>query len=185
MITFLVGDPHNPSFATVTGRGGQTKVCYGSQNDVHPQQRMQLDLIGVSGMQPQCRLRKQYLCWRKKCRSAWMNLFGGNSCQWLFLVPLKGLKGGIGSIVHPTIGRKNTTYIPLIVLAEPGGWYICYRSHPPFRGSSINNHWSCYLKDAPCLGDLFRSLRLESWSRTSKKRGANPRIMEKMAKCRR
>ena len=36
------------------------------------------------------------------------------------LVPLTG---GIGSIVHPPIGRKNTTYIPLIVLAEPGGLY--------------------------------------------------------------
>ena len=33
------------------------------------------------------------------------------------LVPLKG---GIGSIVHPPIGRKNTTYIPLIVLASSG-----------------------------------------------------------------
>ena len=42
------------------------------------------------------------------------------------LVPLKG---GIGGIVHPSIGRKYTTYIPLIVLAEPGGLYICYRSH--------------------------------------------------------
>ena len=31
--------------------------------------------------------------------------------QWLFLVPLKG---GIGGIVHPPIGRKNATYIPLI-----------------------------------------------------------------------
>ena len=30
------------------------------------------------------------------------------------LVPLKG---GIGGIVHPPIGRKNATYIPLIVLA--------------------------------------------------------------------
>ena len=38
--------------------------------------------------------------------------------QWLLLVPVKG---GIGGIVHPPIGRKNTTYIPLIVLAEPGG----------------------------------------------------------------
>ena len=28
--------------------------------------------------------------------------------QWLFLVPLKG---GIGGIVHPPIGRKNATYI--------------------------------------------------------------------------
>ena len=34
--------------------------------------------------------------------------------QWIFQVPLKG---GIGGIVHPPIGRKNTTYIPLIVLA--------------------------------------------------------------------
>ena len=40
-------------------------------------------------------------------------------CQWLFLVPLTG---GIGGIVNPPIGRKNTTYIPLIVLAKPGGW---------------------------------------------------------------
>ena len=30
-------------------------------------------------------------------------------------------QGGIGGIVHPLIGRKNATYIPLIVLAEPGG----------------------------------------------------------------
>ena len=28
--------------------------------------------------------------------------------QWLFLVPVKG---GIGGIVHPPIGRKNATYI--------------------------------------------------------------------------
>ena len=41
--------------------------------------------------------------------------------QWLFLVPVKG---GIGGIVHPPIGRKNTTYIPLIVLAFWG--VICY-----------------------------------------------------------
>ena len=40
------------------------------------------------------------------------------------LVPVKG---GIGGIVHPPIGRKNTTYIPLIVLAFWG--VICYRSH--------------------------------------------------------
>ena len=40
------------------------------------------------------------------------------------LVPLKG---GLGGIVHPPIGRKNTTYIPLIVLAFWG--VICYRSH--------------------------------------------------------
>ncbi len=54
--------------------------------------------------------------------------------QWLFLVPLKG---GIGSIVHPPISRKNTTYIPLIVLAF---WrVICYL--PSFRGTR-NNHWT-------------------------------------------
>ena len=51
------------------------------------------------------------------------------------LVPLKG---GIGGIVHPPIGRKNTTYIPLIVLAEPGGWKML--PIPPFRGTR-NNHW--------------------------------------------
>ena len=45
------------------------------------------------------------------------------------VVELVPLTGGIGSIVHPPIGRKNTTYIPLIVLAEPGGGPICYRSH--------------------------------------------------------
>ncbi len=53
--------------------------------------------------------------------------------QWLFLVPLKG---GISGIVHPPIGRKNATYIPLIVLAFWG--VICYL--PPFRGTR-NNHW--------------------------------------------
>ena len=37
--------------------------------------------------------------------------------QWLFLVPLKG---GIGGIVHPPIGRKNATSIPRIVLAVWG-----------------------------------------------------------------
>ena len=30
------------------------------------------------------------------------------------VVEMVPLKGGIGSIVHPPIGRKNTTYIPLI-----------------------------------------------------------------------
>ena len=45
-------------------------------------------------------------------------------CQWLFLVPLKG---GIGGIVHPPIGRKNTTYIPLIYCLLGGE--KCYRSH--------------------------------------------------------
>ena len=40
--------------------------------------------------------------------------------QWLFLVPIKG---GIGSIVHPPIGRKNTYHLglPLIVLAVVWG----------------------------------------------------------------
>ena len=37
--------------------------------------------------------------------------------QWSMVGNLVPLKGGIGSIVHPPIGRKNTTYIPLIVLA--------------------------------------------------------------------
>ncbi len=50
--------------------------------------------------------------------------------QWLFLVPLKG---GIGGIVHPPIGRFFTTYIPRIVLAEPGGWKML--PIPPFRGT--------------------------------------------------
>ena len=44
------------------------------------------------------------------------------------LVPLKG--GYIGGIVHPPIGRFFfTTYIPLIVLAEPGGLYYATGSH--------------------------------------------------------
>ena len=41
--------------------------------------------------------------------------------QWLFLVPVKG---GIGGIVHPPIGRKNVTYSPCLLEG-----YICYRSH--------------------------------------------------------
>ena len=36
------------------------------------------------------------------------------------------LKGGIGGIVHPPIGRFFTTYIPHIVLAEPGELYATY-----------------------------------------------------------
>ena len=40
--------------------------------------------------------------------------------QWIFQVPLKG---GIGGIVHPPIGRKNTTYI-----LPSGGLYNPY--HP-------------------------------------------------------
>ncbi len=53
--------------------------------------------------------------------------------QWLFLVPVKS---GIGGTVHPPIGRKNATYIPLIVLSFWG--VICYL--PPFTGTR-NNHW--------------------------------------------
>ena len=37
------------------------------------------------------------------------------------------------------IGRKNATYVPLIVLAEPGGRYML--PIPPFRGTRNNNHW--------------------------------------------
>ena len=42
------------------------------------------------------------------------------------LVPLRG---GLGGIVHPPIGRKNTTYIPLIVLAF---WGVLYATDPTF-----------------------------------------------------
>ena len=46
--------------------------------------------------------------------------------QWSeFLGSLK--IGGIGDIFYPPIGRKNTTYIPLIVLAFWGT--ICYQTH--------------------------------------------------------
>ena len=54
------------------------------------------------------------------------------------VVELVPLKGGIGGIVHPPIGRKNATYISLIVLAKPGGWKML--PIPPFRGTR-NNHW--------------------------------------------
>ena len=37
------------------------------------------------------------------------------------VVEMVPLKGGLGGIFDPPIGRKNTSYIPLIVLAEPGG----------------------------------------------------------------
>ena len=53
----------------------------------------------------------------------------------LMVVEMVPLKGGIGGIVHPPIGRKDTTYIPLIVLAFWG--VICYL--PPFMGTR-NNH---------------------------------------------
>ena len=43
--------------------------------------------------------------------------------QWLFLVPKKG---GRWHSPSPVFGRKNTTYIPLIVLAEPGGPHMLH-----------------------------------------------------------
>ena len=43
------------------------------------------------------------------------------------VVELVPLTGGIGGIVHPPSGRKDTTYIPLVVLAFWG--VICYWSH--------------------------------------------------------
>ena len=46
-----------------------------------------------------------------------------NGCFWFPMVPLKG---GIGGIVHPPIGRKNTTYIPLIYILPSGGLYATY-----------------------------------------------------------
>ena len=52
----------------------------------------------------------------------WVGSWFGSPSQWLFLVPVKG---GIRSIVHPPIGRKNDTYILPI---------------PPFTGTR-NNHW--------------------------------------------
>ncbi len=48
----------------------------------------------------------------------------GPKHQWLFLVPLKG---GIGDIVHPPIGKDYKWYISGIF---PANWrIICYRSH--------------------------------------------------------
>ncbi len=52
------------------------------------------------------------------------------------VVEIVPVKGGLGGIFYPPIGRKNTTYIPLIVLAFWG--VICYL--PPFTGTR-NNHW--------------------------------------------
>ena len=44
--------------------------------------------------------------------------FGSRNNQVRFIlsmvVEMVPVKGGIGGIVHPPIGRKNTTYIPLI-----------------------------------------------------------------------
>ena len=60
------------------------------------------------------------------CRGIWtyFGCWNGSPKRWV-----------VGGIVHPPIGRKNTTYIPLIVLAEPGGWKML--PIPPFRGTSI------------------------------------------------
>ena len=41
----------------------------------------------------------------------------------------------------PNWQESHTTYIPLIVLAKPGGWKML-PTIPPVRGTSINNHWS-------------------------------------------
>ena len=46
-----------------------------------------------------------------------------NSIQWLFLVPLKG---GRDYIIPQLAGKMPLIYIPLIVLAEPGGLYNPY-----------------------------------------------------------
>ena len=73
---------------------------------------------------PPCALRYMTLPEGEDLEVSWEDLEVSIINQWLFLVPLKG---GIGSIVHPPIGSKNTTYIPLIVLAFWG--VICYRSN--------------------------------------------------------
>ena len=68
--------------------------------------------------------------------------------QWLFLVPLKG---EIGGIVHPPIGRKNTTYIPLIVLAF---WeVICYLSPLIYRRHPTGSFVKWTPKGARCFLD--------------------------------
>ena len=71
---------------------------------------------------------------------------GGNPwqplVQWLFLVPLKG---GIGGIVHPPIGRyviiPHHLYTTKKVLAEPGGWKKMLPTDPTFWGTRNNNRW--------------------------------------------
>ena len=42
---------------------------------------------------------------------------------------------------HPPIGRFSTTYIPLFCILPSGGWKMLPFNIPPFRGTSINNHW--------------------------------------------
>ena len=39
------------------------------------------------------------------------------------------VSGSVGGIVHPPIGKKNTTYIPLIYHLPSFGGEKCYRSH--------------------------------------------------------
>ena len=43
------------------------------------------------------------------------------SCQWIFQVPVKG---GIGGVVHPPIGRKNATYYTTYSPCLLGGYII-------------------------------------------------------------
>ena len=56
------------------------------------------------------------------------------------VVEMVPLKGGIGGIVHPLIGRKNTTYIPLIFLAFWGVKHATYHllGEPE---TTIENMW--------------------------------------------
>ena len=56
--------------------------------------------------------------------------------QWLFLVPAKG---GIGGIVHPPIARKNTTYIPLIILPSAGVYATYHLLREPESETTIDN----------------------------------------------
>ena len=76
------------------------------------------------------------------CAYAWQILSGVGAHNSM-VVEMVPLKGDIGGIVHPPIGRKNTTYIPLIVLAEPGGLYA---TDPTFYGNQkqqpLNNSTS-------------------------------------------
>ena len=66
------------------------------------------------------------------------------------VVEMVPLKGGIGSIVHPPIGRKNATYIPLIVLAFVWGLYNPY--HPLQESEkSTDTRMSCWK-----LGSMVR-----------------------------
>ena len=54
------------------------------------------------------------------------------------VVEMVPLKGGIGSIQSPNWQYIHTTYIPLIVLAEPGGLYNPY--HPLQEPEKSTDH---------------------------------------------